>query len=234
MSPPVSLRPEFVELEDFRRSVNRKIWFAVGGLVFVALAALGVAVVALARPIPVVVFDANWQPVLFEDTVRPRVEMANERVDTFTRHFLEKFSLVDSMDVEEDLSEATAMMTPRLRKIFLADEEEIARRRKTEDLNLKGRFEGLQIRLGDFDPGDVDARIYAVAWGAVVVTPKIHNSWAEGEAPEHRQYYYAQIVLQRVPVSRASIHGLQVHHVKTWWFDSAEDLEVHRLQESEG
>lgn len=233
MTPPVHLRPEFVELEDFRRSVHRKIVFAIGGLVFVALAALGVAVIALARPIPVVVFDSKWQPVLFEDTVKPRVEMANERVETFTRYFLDKFSLVDSMDVEEDLEEATALMTPRLRRIFLSDEEEIARRRKTEDLNLKARFENLQIRLGDFDPGDVDARIYAVAWGAVVVTPKIHKSWGEGEAPEHRQWYYAQVVLQRVPLSRASIHGLQVHHVKTWWFDSPEDLEVHRLQEVE-
>lgn len=225
-----TVKPEFVEIEQFRRSVNQKLWVAIGGLVLVAAGALGLAVIALARPIPVVVFDGDWRPVLFEDTVSPRLKLEEERVKAFAEQFLARFSLVDSMDLEEDMEEATAMMTPRLRRIFLADTAELDRRSKLEHANLKGRFESLTVEAAPFDAEDLNARILLVAYGRVGLRPKLQAAWEQER--EETQYIHAQVVLERVPITRSSIHGLQVDHVKTWWFDTADALEVHRLKEA--
>lgn len=226
-------RPHFLELEAFRRSVNRKLWVTMAGLLVVTLMSLGVALVAFARPIPVVVLDGAGQPVLFEDTVTPRQRMAQVRVEYFAGEFLRRFSAVDSTQVDEQLEDVVNAMTPRLRRIFLSDTDEIARRRKHGSLNLKARFEGLKYRIGDFDPDDTDGRIYVVATGRLIFRPKV-GDLGEGDEREMVQHYYAQLVLQRVPVTRDSIHGLQVDFVRTQFFDSANDLEVHLLKEQDG
>lgn len=230
---PKAGRVHFLELEDFRRSVNRRMWGAIGGLVIVALAALAVALVAFARPIPVVVLDGKGQPVLFEDTVTPRLRMEQTRIEYFASSFLKSFSAVDSTQVDEQLEAVANRMTPRLRRIFLSDEEEIARRKKHGKLNLKARFDKLEFKIGDFDPEASGGRIYVVAHGALTFRPKLGEA-AEDESHQFVQYYYAQLVLQRVPVARESIHGLQVDYVDTEFFDTPEALEVFLLKEQDG
>ncbi len=226
-------RPHFLELEAFRRSVNRKLWVTMAGLLVVALVSLGVALVAFARPMPVVVLDGAGQPVLFQDTVTPRQRMERVRVEYFAGAFLKQFSAVDSTQVDEQLEAVVNAMTPRLRRIFLSDESEIARRRKHANFNLKARFEQLKYRIGDFDPEDTDGRIYVVATGRLLFRPKVGGMGADDDR-EMVQHYYAQLVLQRVPMTRECSHGLQVDFVKTQFFDSADDLEVHLLKEQDG
>jgi len=223
---------ELVELERFRRRLHRQVWFGMGGLVLVSLASLAVALIAFARPIPVVVFDGAGRPVLFQDTVTPRLRLEQVRVEWFARHFLEAFSAIDSTSVEEDITHAANLMSPRLRRIFLADETEMARRRKHADLNLKGRFEGLTFQVADFDAEASDAKIYLVATGRMVFRPKLGES--RDEEPPLVQHYYAQLVLQRVPITRDAPHGLEVDFVRTKFFDTAEELEVHVLKEQDG
>src|SRR5688572_31940087 len=102
---PNALLPPRLELEAFRRSVNRKLWFAVGSLGLVALGCVMLALLAIIRPIPVLAFDARGRPILFEDTVTPRLELSNMRIEYFAEVFLEKFVGIDSANVTEDFSE---------------------------------------------------------------------------------------------------------------------------------
>ena len=234
--PSPEATPAFLQRAQFERSVNRKLWAGGGLCGAVALGSLALAFLALARPTPVIAFDAKSRPIVFEDTVTPRLKLTHDRVEGFVEVFLSKLSLVDSHDLEEDLKEATDLMSERLRKVFLADSKEIERRGRVEQLNLKARFEQLDIHVADFDPDDLNARLYVAAYGAVVLSPKVHGFVDEAAVEqEDVQYYYAQVVVDRVRLGRMSPSsnpfGLQVDHVKTWWFDSAEDLEVHRLKE---
>ena len=233
MGASSEVRVHFLELEAFRRSVNRRIWGAIGGLVLITLAALGVALVAFARPIPVVMLDGKGQPVLFEDTVTPRLRMEEVRVEYFCTEFLKAFSAVDSTQVDEQLEAVANQMSPRLRRLFVSDDKELARRKKHAELNLKARFDTLDLKIATFDPDDADARIYVVASGALRFRTKL-GELSEDEDHQLVQYYYAQLVLERVPVSRDHIHGLQVDFVRTQFFDSPEALEVHLLKEQDG
>lgn len=221
--------PELTELEAFRRSVNRKLWAGMGGLTAVAIMALGVALVAFARPIPVVVLDGEGRPVLFEDTVTPRLRMENVRVEAFSEAFLERFACVDSLDVAEDFSKALNMMTPRWRRVVLGEPKEAERRAKYKELNLKSRIQKLDLKIAPYNPDDSSAVIYVVATGVLRFTPKMG---VLADSPDHQmdQYVYAELALQRVPVARESIHGLLVDYVHVRYFDSAEALEVEVLR----
>src|SRR5262252_7638752 len=116
---PNALLPPRLELEAFRRSVNRKHWFAIGALGVVALGCLVLALLAIIRPMPVLAFDARGRPILFEDTVTPRLELSKVRIEYFAEHFLEKFVGIDSGSISEDFTESLNMMTPRLRRIVI-------------------------------------------------------------------------------------------------------------------
>ena len=53
----------------------------------------------------------------------------------------------------------------------------------------------------------------------------------DGEGQVAR-WFVAQLVLQRVPVTRISIHGLQAAYCHTDFFDTKEALDAHMLQKS--
>src|SRR5688572_8447380 len=112
---PNALLPPRLELEAFRRSVNRKLWSAIGILALIAGGCVFLALLAVIRPIPVLAFDARGRPILFEDTVTPRLQLSNMRIEYFAQEFLEKFVGIDSANVTDDFSAALNMMTPRLR-----------------------------------------------------------------------------------------------------------------------
>src|SRR5687768_6396884 len=148
---PNELLPPRIELEAFRRSVNRKLWFAIGCLGLVALGCILLALLAIIRPMPVLAFDSRGRPILFEDTVTPRLQLSNLRIEYFTGLFLEKFVGIDSTNVTEDFSAALNMMTPRLRKIVMQEGKELERKRKNQDANLRSRFEEVQVRIAPYD-----------------------------------------------------------------------------------
>jgi hypothetical protein len=222
-----SLLPEVTELEEFRRSVNRKLWVAIGGLVLVAVFALALVLITMARPIPVVAFDQEGRALLFKDTVTPRVHLENTRIDYFAKDFLGHFMCVDSLDVSEEFAAALNGMTPRLRKIVLADEHEAARRAQLKSGNLKSRIVELKTKIGAYDPDQADGRVHMIAWGKLHYSPRLGGESEMGV--DH--YYYAQLVLQRVPVSAVSIHGLLVDFAQVKFFDQPAALEAHLLKQ---
>src|SRR5688572_10393619 len=144
---PNALLPPRLELEAFRRSVNRKLWFAIGFLGMVALGCVLLALLAIIRPIPVLAFDAKGRPLLFEDTVKPRLQLSDLRIEYFAEQFLEKFVGIDSANISDDFSAALNMMTPRLRRIVIGEGKEFERKRKHQDSNLKSRFEEVTFTM---------------------------------------------------------------------------------------
>jgi hypothetical protein len=221
---PNALLPPRIELEAFRRSVNRKLWFAIGFLGMVTLASVALALLAIVRPIPVLAFDAKGRPLLFEDTITPRLQLSNLRIEYFAEQFLDRFVGIDSASISDDFSSALNMMTPRLRRIVIDEGKELERKRKHQDANLKARFEELQFKIGPYDADRPDERIHLIAHGRIVFGPKL-GGLTEGAQPIS-QYFFTQLVLVRVPITKLSIHGLEVDFVHTRLFDSKRELDV--------
>lgn len=221
--------PRMLEIERFRRSVNRKIWVMIGGLLVLTFLSLLMAFVAFARPVPVVVFDGQGRPILFEDTVAPRVRLDDVRIEYFVENFLERWAAVDSRSVEDDFAKAINMMTPRLRRIVMRDEAELGRRRRYTELNLKGTPKDVEVRIAPYDPEDVHGRVYAVMTGQMVLTPAT-GELVGSKDHEYLQWLYSELTLARVPVSKESIHGLLVEDVMTKYFESKEDFDVFALK----
>lgn len=224
MDPNVLLPPR-LELEVFRRSVNRKLWAGIGILGVVAVGCLGLTALALIRPMPVLAFDARGRPILFEDTVTPRLQLSDMRIEYFTEQFLEKFVGIDSSNVTEDFSASLNMMTPRLRKVVVAEGTELERKRKHQGSNLKSTFEEVSIRIGEYDPAATGSRIHLIAHGTMTFGPKL-GALAEEDQPVE-QFFFTQLVLVRVPITKLSIHGLEVDFVHTRFFDTKAELEAY-------
>ena len=77
-----------LELDVFRRSVDRRLWLGMGMLALVALGALCVALALAVRPLPVIAFDTTGRPIVFQDTRTPALAMDELRVKAFVRDFL--------------------------------------------------------------------------------------------------------------------------------------------------
>src|SRR5688572_15270258 len=227
---PNALLPPRLELEAFRRSVNRKLWFAVGFLGLVALGCVLVALLAIIRPMPVLAFDARGRPILFEDTVTPRLQLSNVRIEYFAEEFLDKFAGIDSDNLTEDFARALNMMTPRLRRIVVGEGKELERKRKFQTSNMKSKLEELQIRIGPHDADRIDERVHVIAFGKMIFAPKL-GGLEEGAKPVE-EYFFSQLVLVRVPITKLSIHGLEVDFVHTRFFESRSEMEAFAAKRS--
>lgn len=214
----------FYELEEFKRSVNRKLWFMVGGLFLVTILSLLGMMLQITRPLPVVMIDAQGKPVLFEDSVSPQLEMSNIRVEYFMEEFLSDFILVDSSNVSDGLTQALNGMTPRLREVVVADGKEAQRRANYQDKNVRSRFEKIEMQVAEYEPQEREGRIHAIAHGSIVYEPRV------GVGENLRQFFYSQLVLDRVPVRKNSIHGLLADFVNTKMFDNEEDMRLYVLK----
>jgi hypothetical protein len=224
-SEPVRLR--YYELEAFQRRVRRFQWSALVVCAVVACLALVVALFAIAKPIPVVAFDAAGRPILFEDTLSPRRKLEQVRVEAFTTDFLERFVGVDSANLDRDLAKALNMMTPRLQEIVVKDADEMRRRVQYQDANVRSRFVSLQTKTSPYDPEDGSVRVYLIAWGEIAYEPR------EGlvdDAEQRRLWFFSQLALQRVAVTRQDIHGVKVDYVNTRFFETEEQLRLFSLK----
>ena len=224
-SQPVRIR--YYELEQFKRNVRRFQWIALGLCGLVSLLTLIVALFALSKPIPVVAFDSQGRPILFADTVSPRLKLEQMRVEAFATDFLESFIGIDSSNLDRDLSESLSMMSPRLQDIVLHDNKEMQRRAGYEEANVRSRFASLQTKISPYDPENGSVRIYLIAWGEIVYEPR---EGVVDEALHQRRWFFSQVALQRVAITAQAIHGLTVDYVNTKFFASEDDLKVFSLK----
>jgi hypothetical protein len=221
--------PRYYEMEVFRRSINRRMWITMLALFTVALLSLGIALIAFARPVPVVVFDGDGQPVYFEDTRTPRQELTDVRISYMAKEFLSRFIGIDSVQVEDDFARALAMMTPRLRQIVASDKEELERRAAYRGQNVRSVFRDWKVRIGKYDPKDLEGRVFVIVTGRMVFEPRFGE--LEGEGAVSR-YFIAQLAFQRVPVTDLSIHGMLVDFVNTRLFEDEAELKKYMLEKA--
>ncbi len=226
--------PRYYELEQFKRSVNRKIWFVIAFLGVVTLCSLFFAVASFIRPIPVVVLDKEGKASLFTETASSRQPMDEVRINYFTKEFLQRFIGVDSVLVEEDLEKALNMMTPVFRKLIKENDSEIARRGQFKDKNVRSHFADLKITLGKYDPNAPNGKIYLLVQGKIVFEPRFGSAEPAqgGEESELARWFVSQIVLQRVSVTELTIHGLLVDFCQTKYFPTKEDLDKYKLEKA--
>lgn len=214
------------DIEAFRRGINRKMWVVIAASIATSLLALLVALAAVARPVPVIAFDAKGRAIVFDDTVNPALEVTEVRIEHFTGLFLQRFVGIDSSRLQLDLAEAVNMMTPQARQIALREGREVKRRLAYEHGNVRSRFVDLQVRIGDLEPqGSGD--IYVVAWGKQLFEPIIAPPTAD-ETIE--QWFYAEVVLAQVDISRQTPYGLLVKRIDSRPFDDIQKLEAALLK----
>lgn len=221
--------PRYYEIEAFRRSVNRKLWFGMTALVVVAVLSLGLALIAFARPLPVVVFDSKGRPILFEDTASPRRELTDIRIEYFAEEFIGAYVGVDSAAITEDLKKALGMMTPVFRKAVAEDQKELAERGKYRGQNIRSVMSELKVRIGKYDPEDLAGKIYLLVTGKMSFEPRFGEMDGEGEVS---RWFVTQLVLQRVPVTKLSVHGLLVDYCHNGLFETKGELEAHMAEKA--
>ena len=221
--------PRYYEMETFRRSVNRKLWFGMTALVVVAVLSLGLALIAFARPVPVVVFDSEGKPILFEDTATPRRELSDIRIEYFAKEFIRTYVGVDSASITEDLKKALEMMTPVFRKALTENQKELAERGKYRGRNIRSLMSEWKVRIGKYNPEDMAGKIYLLVSGKMFFEPRFGELDGEGEVS---RWFLVQLVLQRVPVTKISIHGMLTDYCHTRLFDTKESLEAHLAEKA--
>jgi hypothetical protein len=215
------LIPKYYEFEQMRRSINRKYLPAVIISLFLALVSMGIAFLAFARPIPVVVFDSAGKPILFEDTATPRMTMDDIRVTWFTKEFIKKWVGVDSARIDEDLHESLAMMTPVFRGIVIKEDAEVEKRAQYKNANLRALFDDWDVRIGKYDPEDFEGKIHTLVTGRMVFEPRFGQvePGPDGEV-NIQSWFLAEVIVQRTPVRTNSVHGMLVRYAHTTMFDT--------------
>jgi len=222
------LIPKYYEFESMRKTINRKYLPVVILSMLLAFVSMGFAFLAFARPIPVVVFDSQGQPILFEDTSTARMTMDNVRVEWFVTKFAKLWVGVDSANIQQDLQTSLNMMTPVLRKIILDEGAELSRRNEYKDANIRSLFDEIHVRIGKYDPNDFEGKISTLVTGRMTFVPR-YGQLEPGPGGETgiEKWFFTQVVIQRTPVRTNSVHGMLVHYVQTTLFDEKGKLEAY-------
>jgi len=189
--------------------------------------AMTYAVVGLAaRPVPVILRDADGKAMVVKSTVLP----GNERPDIWKSHFAKTFVnrwvAVDSATLDEDLAEALNLMAPEWREYLVADEDRLTRRRRLglARSNLKSRPENIQVQIADAK-GNPNT-YFAVVYGSMVFTPRLESLDKEKTPPE-TLWFYTWLRFESVPLTEINPFGYQVEAEETRWFESQRLLLAH-------
>ncbi len=217
--------PRYLEIDDIRRSQDRRWWFVTSGSIAVAAICALAAYGSSSRSPGVVIYDRNGHPRLFDDVDAPRWHMDDMRIEYFTELFIRRFVGIDSANLQIDLTEALNMMTPRLRKVTITEGAVAKNRSLWQDRNVRTRFdsEAMEVRIGRYDPTDQAARIPVLVTGQKIYGAKF-GALPKGET-EPVEWFCARIELERVKVTKDAIFGLAVNSITVNPFDSREGLE---------
>lgn len=224
--------PAYYDFEMERRKWRRTVWGAVLVTSAVSLTvslgsiliALGATQAAKERPTPVVVFDSQGRPIVFTETVRPALEPDRVRVKHFAKTLIDHWVCVDSTRISEDIKQSLSMMTRGLQEHLLAEGKAIARREKYRDGNTRSHVEGLELRIGDFDPELRKQKIGLYAWGKLVFEP------VQGEGDPQELFMFVEANLVRTPVSEAAPWGLLADYVEFVQLEDAKALELQLIK----
>jgi len=222
----MSGEPRYYEIEELRRAGSRKLWAAIGVLALTTLALAFVTLALAIKPAAVIAFDATGRPIVFTDTYTPAQETTKVRVEWFLKYFLTKYLAIDSTRLDEDLATALNLMTPDLRAIVMTEGKEVERRKKYQGGNVRSSLQGLELRIGEFDPKGSEP-IYAYGWGRNVFEPIFGEV---SDADKAQRFVFVKVMLERYPVTVTTPHGLLARYAEWLSFETEQQLEVQLLK----
>ncbi len=146
-----------MKMKDIEKIRKTSFFFMVSALAFlffITASALFIAFAVTMKPTPVIAFDSEGKRAVFSGNETIHDETSKVRVHRFISEFIEKFEGV-SPNIDEDLTVAYNMLTPRFRQILL---DKSVHREKIElwrNKNFQTKFNLLTLKFvkGSFSVG---------------------------------------------------------------------------------
>jgi hypothetical protein len=138
-----------LKMKDVEKIRKTGFFFMMAALIssfFVTMAALLIAFAVTMKPTPVIAFDSDGKRAVFSGEETVHDETTKVRVHRFISQFIEKFEGV-SPNIDEDLTVAYNMLTPRFRQILL---DKSVHREKIElwkNKNFQTKFNLLTLKF---------------------------------------------------------------------------------------
>lgn len=143
-------------IQKISRRFSILMTLAVVFMFFITAASLLFAFAVTMKPTPVIAFDRDGRRVSFSGEETLRNEATVVRVTRFLSDFIQNFEGV-SPDVEEDLTAAYNMLTPKFRQILLDRSVHKEKVETWKNRNFKTDFKLTKLKLlkGSLSPGSV-------------------------------------------------------------------------------
>jgi len=177
---------------------------------FITMSALFIAFAITMKPTPVIAFDSDGKRAVFSGEETIHDETTKVRVHRFISQFIEKFEGV-SPNIDEDLTVAYNMLTPRFRQILL---DKSVHREKIElwkNKNFQTKFNLITLKYlkGSFNTG---ATLTLEGIGEMSFQNVIDYN---NEGVQKKDFVYFSAILVVTPVSfEISPDGLLVEFYK--------------------
>lgn len=205
--------------DDFMRRQRRFYLLVVALMGLLSLCSLFVALVAFARPMPVVMWDReDGAAVLVQDTKTPRLRLEEWQIKATAKLFAERFVGFAGPVARRDAAQAANMMTERFRTIYMADERAIALIQERDGSNIEARILRPNIKIGRYDPDNLGGSVHVVLTATRQFSPLV------GDGKPESDYVLLRLVLMRVPLSPDALLGLKVDFANVQTFPTIERL----------
>ena len=200
----------FKDVERINKRLNLFMILTVLCMFFITLASLVLAVAVSMKPTPVIAFDKEGRRLAFSGDETIQNETSVVRITRFMSDFIKNFEGV-SPNIEEDLTEAYNMLTPKFRQILLdkSIHKEKIETWKNKNFETKFRLLKLKILKGSLTAGSV-----LTVEGIGEMSFKNVIDYAN-EGIQRKDYVYFSALLIVTPVSfEISKDGLLVDFYK--------------------
>ena len=168
-------------------------------LVFMFIVAL-LAVLALfavtMKPTPVIAFDSEGKRTVFAEEETIQSETSVVRVHRFLTEFINKYEGV-SPNIEEDLTEAYNMLTPKFRQILLDKAVHKEKIEAWKNKNFETKFKLLKLKFlkGSLSVGSTLA---VEGYGEMIFKNAVDYN---GEGTQRKDYVYFTALMIVTPIS---------------------------------
>lgn len=184
-----------------------------------SLASVFVALIAFARPIPVVMWDRSAQEAtLVADTRSPRLRLEAWQIEAVSKRFAERFVGFWGPVARRDAAEAANMMTERFRTIYMADEGALKQIQARDGANIRAQLKSPKVRIGRYDPENLGGKVHVLLTATRQFEPIV------GDGRPAMDFVLLKLALQRVPLSPQALLGLKIDFAEVKTFPSIERL----------
>ncbi len=225
------MKPLFLTFERVRT-------FALVGITIVTLGnCAGMAAMALtmtavaARPLPVVVKDAQGRAMIVRTQTTPGSEQPDVFKEHFVKVFVKRWVAIDSATVEDDIAASLNLMEGSWKKAIVKGKKRLERRRKLslQHANVRARPGAKTVyQVSEGEGGN----LYGVAHGPMIIEPRLSSLQQEGEdSPKEVRWFYTWLKFRPRGAHVHNPYGFEVTAEETRWFESEALLKAHLQSE---